>query len=114
MATIYRVNMSDLSVRTEEASDALRALGGRALTSTMVFDEVPATCHPLGAENKLVLAPGILTGTGAPCSGRISAGAKSPLTGTIKESNSGGTAAQAPAPQSPGHPAEPAEPGPGQ
>ncbi len=51
------------------------------------------TCHPLSAEYKLVIAPGILTGTGAPCSGRLSAGAKSPLTGTIKESNSGGMGA---------------------
>ena len=65
------------------------------LTSTMVAAEVPATCHPLSAENRLVIAPGILTGTGAPCSGRISVGAKSPLTGTIKESNSGGQAALA-------------------
>ena len=90
MAVIYRVNMSDLSVRAEEPSEAYRDLGGRALTSTLVADEVPPSCHPLSAENKLVLAPGILTGTGAPCSGRISAGAKSPLTGAIKEANSGG------------------------
>ncbi len=93
MAAIYRVNMSDLSVRKEEAKDGWRELGGRALTSTIVADEVPATCHPLSAENKLIFAPGTLTGTGAPCSGRLSAGAKSPLTGTIKEANSGGMAA---------------------
>ena len=94
MAVIYRVNMSDLSVRSEEASKSYAELGGRGLTSAIVGAEVPATCHPLSAENKLVLAPGILSGTGAPCSGRISAGAKSPLTGTIKESNAGGMAAQ--------------------
>jgi aldehyde:ferredoxin oxidoreductase len=93
MAAIYRVNMSDLSVRKEEVKDGWRELGGRALTSTIVADEVPATCHPLSAENKLIFAPGTLTGTGAPCSGRLSAGAKSPLTGTIKEANSGGMAA---------------------
>ena len=68
-------------------------MGGRALTSALVAAEVPATCHPLSAENKLVIAPGTLTGTGAPCSGRLSAGAKSPLTRTIKEANSGGMAA---------------------
>jgi aldehyde:ferredoxin oxidoreductase len=43
----------------------------------------------LGADNKVVLAPGIVTGTAAPTSGRISVGGKSPLTGTIKESNAG-------------------------
>jgi len=95
MAVIYRVDMSDLSVRAEEPGDAYRELGGRGLTSAVVDAEVPATCHPLAAENKLVIAPGILTGTGAPCSGRLSVGAKSPLTGTIKESNAGGMAALA-------------------
>lgn len=93
MTVIYRVNMSDLSVRVERVPERMRRLGGRGLTSTLISEEVPPTCHPLSAENKLVFAPGILTGTGAPCAGRLSAGAKSPLTGTIKESNSGGTAA---------------------
>jgi aldehyde:ferredoxin oxidoreductase len=55
---------------------------------------VPPTCHALGTNNKLVFAPGLLSGTAAANSGRLSAGAKSPLTGTIKESNAGGTAAQ--------------------
>ncbi len=93
MAVIYRVNMSDLTIRSEEPGDAYRELGGRGLTSAIVADEVPATCHPLSAANKLVIAPGILTATGAPCSGRLSIGAKSPLTGGIKESNSGGMSA---------------------
>jgi aldehyde:ferredoxin oxidoreductase len=93
MAAIYRINMSELTVRKEEAGDNLRDRGGRAFTSTVIADEVPATCHALSAENKLIFAPGTLTGTGAPCSGRLSAGAKSPLTGTIKEANSGGMAA---------------------
>ena len=90
MAVIYRVNMSDLSVRVETPSLEYLQTGGRGLSSAVVAGEVPAACHPLSAQNKLVIAPGILTGTGAPCSGRISVGAKSPLTGTIKESNSGG------------------------
>ena len=95
MSVIYRVDMSDLTIRAEQPGEAYEQLGGRALTSAMLVDEVPATCHPLSAENKLIIAPGILTGTGAPCSGRLSVGAKSPLTGTIKESNAGGTAAMA-------------------
>ncbi len=93
MAVIYRVNMSDLTVKAEEPSGPYADSGGRGLSSAVVAREVPPDCHPLAAENKLVLAPGILTGTGAPCSGRLSAGAKSPLTGTIKESNAGGMAA---------------------
>lgn len=93
MATIYRVNMTDLSVCAEEPGDNIKGMGGRGLTSTIVASEVPPSCHPLSADNKLVIAPGTLTGTGAPCSGRLSAGAKSPLTRTIKEANSGGMAA---------------------
>ena len=91
---IFRVNMGDLSVKVEDVPVVLQGLGGRALTSTIVAAEVPPTCHPLGKHNKLVFAPGLLSGTRAANSGRLSAGAKSPLTGTIKESNSGGTAAQ--------------------
>ena len=91
---IFRVNMGDLSVKVEDVPVALQGLGGRSLTSTIVAAEVPPTCHPLGKYNKLVFAPGLLSGTRAANSGRLSAGAKSPLTGTIKESNSGGTAAQ--------------------
>ncbi len=91
---IFRVNMGDLSVKSEAVPTAWQGLGGRALTSTIVAAEVEPTCHPLGKNNKLVFAPGLLSGTRAANSGRLSAGAKSPLTGTIKECNSGGTAAQ--------------------
>ncbi|TGU70797.1 aldehyde ferredoxin oxidoreductase [Geomonas terrae] len=94
MDKIFRVNMTDLTTKIEEVPAAWAGLGGRSLTSTIVSAEVPPTCHALSAENKLVFAPGLLTGTPAANSGRLSAGAKSPLTGGIKESNAGGTAAQ--------------------
>ncbi len=79
---------------SEEPLGQYAGLGGRALTSTLVAKEVPPLCHPLGAENKLVIAPGLLSGTVAAMSGRLSIGAKSPLTGGIKEANSGGQPAQ--------------------
>jgi aldehyde:ferredoxin oxidoreductase len=69
-------------------------LGGRAMTSTLVGKEVPPTCHALSDENKLVIAPGLLAGSTATTSGRLSVGCKSPLTGTIKEANAGGMAGQ--------------------
>ena len=69
-------------------------LGGRALTSAIVAKEVPPLCHPLGEDNKLVIAPGLLSGTAAAISGRVSVGCKSPLTGGIKEANSGGQPSQ--------------------
>ncbi|MGB9846530.1 MAG: aldehyde ferredoxin oxidoreductase C-terminal domain-containing protein, partial [Desulfotomaculales bacterium] len=57
-------------------------------------DEVNPKCDPLGPENKLILCGGLLNGTLAPNTGRLSVGGKSPLTGGIKEANAGGTAAQ--------------------
>ncbi|MDO3377282.1 aldehyde ferredoxin oxidoreductase family protein [Geoalkalibacter halelectricus] len=94
MNKIYRVNMTDLTTSVEDCPAEWAGLGGRGLTSAIVAAEVPPACHPLGPNNKLVFAPGLLTGTPAANSGRLSAGAKSPLTGTIKESNAGGSAAQ--------------------
>jgi aldehyde:ferredoxin oxidoreductase len=91
---IIRVNMTTLTASTEAVPSELAGLGGRGLTSTIVAKEVPPTCEALGKYNKLVFAPGLLTATAAANSGRLSAGFKSPLTGGIKESNAGGTAAQ--------------------
>ena len=86
---ILRVNMNDRTYRLSEVPEAYKNLGGRGTTSTIVHDEVPPLCHPLGPNNKLVFAPGIVTGTAAATSARVSAGAKSWLTGGIKESNAG-------------------------
>ena len=73
---------------------AYAGMGGRAMTSMVVSSEVPPDCHPLGPENKLVIAPGLMSGSAASTSGRISVGCKSPLTGGIKEANAGGQAGQ--------------------
>lgn len=85
-----RVNMTDQSIRMSEVPEQYKDLGGRGLTSVMINAEVPPKCDPLGPDNKLIFAPGLLSGTNLINTSRISIGAKSPLTGTIKESNSGG------------------------
>ncbi len=89
MSKVVRVDMTNKKVTVEALPEKYKGMGGRWLSSAMVNDEVPADCHPLGPNNKLVFAPGFLTGTRAPNSGRISVGGKSPLTGGIKESNAG-------------------------
>lgn len=94
MKKFIRVDMTTKQVKVEDVPQKYAGLGGRGLTSMLVADEVKPTCHPLGKYNKLVFAPGLLSGTTAANSGRISVGAKSPLTGTIKESNAGGTFSQ--------------------
>jgi aldehyde:ferredoxin oxidoreductase len=86
---ILRLNMTDRTFHLEEVPSAYKNMGGRWLTSSIVAAEVPPLAHPLGPANKIVFAPGILTGTTAPTSSRVSVGGKSPLTGGIKESNAG-------------------------
>jgi len=94
MEKIIRIDMANLNVKIEESPKEYKLLGGRGLSIRILNAEVPATIHPLSSKNKLVVAPGLLAGTMAPSFGRISMGAKSPLTGTIKESNAGGTVGQ--------------------
>ena len=94
MDRILRVNMSTLTTTEEPFPAEWIALGGRALSAKILLKEVDPTCDPLGPANKLIFAPGCLSGSTAPTSGRISVGAKSPLTRGIKESNSGGQCGQ--------------------
>jgi len=90
---IFRIDIKEKKVLEQEVPENYNFLGGRGLTSKILLDEVDPNCEPLGYKNKLIIAPGLLGGTSAPCSGRLSIGGKSPLTNGIKESNSGGTAA---------------------
>ncbi len=90
-----RVKMHEKSIAVEDVPQDYMRLGGRGLTSIMINQEVPPKCDPLGPENMLIFAPGFLSGTPLPNTSRISIGAKSPLTGTIKESNAGGTVSAA-------------------
>jgi aldehyde:ferredoxin oxidoreductase len=94
MEKILRIDMGAAGgpKMSETALGEYAGFGGRGMTSAIISKEVPPLCHPLGAENKLVIAPGLLSGSAAVTSGRISVGCKSPLTGGIKESNAGGQA----------------------
>ncbi len=89
MDRILRINMTNRTAALEPLPDKYANRAGRWLTSSIIHDEVPPTCHPLGPNNKLVFSPGIVTGTSSPTSSRISVGGKSPLTGGIKEANAG-------------------------
>jgi len=81
--------MTDRTATFEEVPEKYKERAGRWLTSSIVASEVPPTCHPLGPKNKLVISAGLTSGTSSPTSARVSIGGKSPLTGTIKESNAG-------------------------
>ncbi len=88
---LLRVDMTSLNATSEPSPDSLKEFGGRGLTAEILRQEVNPTCDPLGVDNKLVFGLGLLAGTVFVNSSRISIGAKSPLTGGIKESNAGGT-----------------------
>ena len=93
MRKIVRINTKTNTVSISPESDEYRKLAGRALAAHFVSAEVDPACEPLGPDNKMILAGMMLTGTTFSMANRLSVGCKSPLTGTIKESNVGGTAA---------------------
>lgn len=89
---LLRVSMTDGQINWEEFPKDL-ILGGRAVIDYLLTKHADPRVHPLSKRNYFVVAPGLLAGTSAPNSGRLSVGGKSPLTGTIKEANVGGTSA---------------------
>jgi len=90
---LIRVNLKNGEISVTSSEKEYATLGGRAFTSTIISKEVTPDCHPLGPYNKLVIAPGLISGTSFSSSNRLSVGGKSPLTGGIKESNAGGDCA---------------------
>ena len=89
---IARINLTTGTVTVEklDVDLAKKFIGGRGLGTKIIYDEGCATVDPLGPDNKLVYATGPLTGAGAPSTGRYMVITKSPLTGMIACSNSGG------------------------
>ena len=90
---LLRVDLTGERMVTEpvKAEWAENFMGGRGLTSKLLFDEVRPGTDPLSPENKIFIAVGPCNGTLVPGSTRITIAAKSPLTGFIGDSNSGGT-----------------------
>lgn len=89
---VLRVNLTtgDTSVQTFDEKWYRTYLGGWGLIGYVLLNEVPADCDPLGPENKLIIAPGVVTGVTVAGGGRNAVGAKSPLTGGFGESDVGG------------------------
>jgi len=89
---ILHVNLTDRTTWIEEPGDAFyrRYGGGRGIIGHYLLKYVPAGADPLGPDNILIIAPGVVTGAAVPGAGRHSVGAKSPLTGGFGESESGG------------------------
>ncbi|MGE5679017.1 MAG: aldehyde ferredoxin oxidoreductase N-terminal domain-containing protein, partial [Pseudomonadota bacterium] len=87
------IDMKALTVCREPLDEELLELGGRALIAQYLIKNVPPQCEPLGSLNQLIICTSVFAGTKLTTAHRLSVGGKSPLTGGIKESNSGGYAA---------------------
>jgi aldehyde:ferredoxin oxidoreductase len=94
MHRIVRANARSGEIDSSPIPSRMETWGGRQVIAHVLADEVHPASPPLGRGNKLIFAPGWLGGTAVPMSGRLSVGAKSPLTGGAKESNVGGEAGQ--------------------
>ncbi|TFF90345.1 MAG: aldehyde ferredoxin oxidoreductase [Promethearchaeota archaeon] len=89
---ILRVDLNKQKFESEELDDKVlrKFIGGRGLGDKILYEELKPNVDPLSPDNILVIAAGPLTGTKAPSSGRYMLVTKSPLTGAILTSNSGG------------------------
>lgn len=89
---LARIDLTTGTINVEPLNLELahKFIGGRGLGTKMLYDEGCATVDPLSPENKLIYITGPLTGANAPSSGRYMVVTKSPLTGMIACSNSGG------------------------
>ncbi|MGL5346606.1 MAG: aldehyde ferredoxin oxidoreductase family protein [Peptostreptococcaceae bacterium] len=89
---VLRINLSDSSVKVEPLNlkIAQKYIGARGLGVKTLMDEIDPMVDPLSEENKFIIATGPITAAPMPTSGRYMVVTKSPLTGTIAISNSGG------------------------
>lgn len=92
MGKVLRVNLTTKKVSVEDLPEKIARdyIGGAGFGVKYLFDEVPGDVDSLGPDNKLIFAPGPLSGTPAPCASRMAVTTKSPLTGAVGMSLSGG------------------------
>lgn len=92
MGKVLRVDLTKGSIVAEKLDQgkAQKFIGGRGLGTAMIMKEIDPKVEALSPDNKLMLVTGPLTGTATPTGGRYMVVTKSPLTGTIASSNSGG------------------------
>ena len=93
LGNVLRVNLSTGKVSTQplDLAFARKYIGGRGFNSRILYDELKPGIDPLGPENKIVISCGPSGGTEIPGSQRFTVSAKSPLSGFLGDSNSGGS-----------------------
>ena len=90
--TVLRINLETGQVRRSPTPESFARewLGARGFVAKTIYDEVPRDADPLGPENLFIIAPGVLTGSFAPCGSKLGFGCVSPLTNGHADSNMGG------------------------
>ncbi|MDP2241489.1 MAG: aldehyde ferredoxin oxidoreductase C-terminal domain-containing protein [Burkholderiales bacterium] len=91
MRKYLHINLGDRSVRTEELHGEAIIRSGRHYIAKTLLESGVATVDPLSPDNPLIFSAGPFAGTNFSNANRLSVGCKSPLTGGIKEANTGGT-----------------------
>ena len=89
---VLHVNLTDNSHYVEKFGEEYmkKYLGGRGITSFILYRDVPRGADPYGPDNIVAFAPGTLAGTNAPTAGRTTITGKSPATGLFMKANAGG------------------------
>jgi aldehyde:ferredoxin oxidoreductase len=90
MRRILRINSRSGEITNQDATEEQMRICGRHFIAHVLNQEVEPTCEPLGRQNKLIISQGWFADTNLSTASKISIGGKSPLTGGIKESNTGG------------------------
>ncbi len=91
MRKYLHINLADRSVRSEEFNGEQIIRAGRHFIAKTLGELGAAKVEPLSPDNPLIFSAGPFAGTNFSNANRLSVGCKSPLTGGIKEANSGGT-----------------------
>lgn len=79
---LLRVDLTSGQVSTQafDLNYIEKLIGGRGVSSKILYDEVPPEIAPLAPENRLIFSPGALHGTGVPAASRTTVACRSPLT----------------------------------
>ena len=91
MRKYLHIDLSNHSVKTERLEGEAIVRAGRYHIARTLMDRGAAIVEPLSPENPLIFSAGPFAGTNFSNANRLSVGCRSPLTGGIKEANSGGT-----------------------
>ena len=91
MRKYLHLNLNDSSVRTEELQGESIVRSGRYLIAKTLLETGVAMVDPMSPQNPLIFSAGPFAGSNFSNANRLSVGCRSPLTGGIKEANTGGS-----------------------